>query len=129
VMSSARQCTGRILRASPPSFWRNEGSPCYPIHPTPLIFHWMTFLFPKLKIATKGTRFEFVSAIPQTVTRELKVTREEAFSRAFDSMYEQCKRCAEAGGDYIECGINKYFSCFCVVFMASVRELNCHTVY
>jgi hypothetical protein len=27
----------RILRALPPSFWRGEGSPCYPIHPTPLI--------------------------------------------------------------------------------------------
>jgi hypothetical protein len=26
-------------------------------------------------------------------------------------------------------GINKYFLSFCVVFMASVPELNCHTVY
>jgi hypothetical protein len=27
----------RILRALSPSFWRNEKSPCYPIHPTPLV--------------------------------------------------------------------------------------------
>jgi histone-lysine N-methyltransferase SETMAR len=60
------------------------------------------FLFLKLKIAMKGTRFEAASSIQQTVTRELKAIREGAFSRAFDSLYERCKRCAEAGGDYIE---------------------------
>jgi hypothetical protein len=31
----------------------------------------------------KGTRFEAVSSIQQTVTRELKATREEAFFQAF----------------------------------------------
>jgi hypothetical protein len=50
----------------------------------------------------KGTRFEAVSSIQQTVMRELKAIREEAFSRAFDSLYEGCKLYAEAGGDYIE---------------------------
>jgi hypothetical protein len=50
----------------------------------------------------KGTRFEAVSSIQPTVTRELKAIREEAFSWAFDSLHELCKRCAEAGGDYIE---------------------------
>jgi hypothetical protein len=50
----------------------------------------------------KGTRFEAVSLIQQTVKRELKAIWEEAFSQAFDSSYEQCKDCAEAGGDYIE---------------------------
>jgi hypothetical protein len=60
------------------------------------------FLFHKLKIAMKGMSFEVVSLIQQTVTRELKAIREEAFSRVFDSLYEQCKRCAEVGGDYIE---------------------------
>jgi hypothetical protein len=49
-----------------------------------------------------GTRFEAVSSIQQPVTKELKAIREEAFSRAFDLLYEQCKHCAEAGGDYIE---------------------------
>jgi transposase len=60
------------------------------------------FCFPKLKIAMKGTRFEAVSSIPQSVTRELKTIREEAFSQAFDSLYGRYKRCAEASGNYIE---------------------------
>jgi hypothetical protein len=50
----------------------------------------------------KGMRFEAVSSIQQTVTRELKAIWEEVFSRAFDSLYELCKRCAEAGGNCIE---------------------------
>jgi hypothetical protein len=49
----------------------------------------------------KGTRFEAVSSIQQTVTRKLKAIQEEAFSRAFNSLYECCKCCAEAGRDYM----------------------------
>jgi hypothetical protein len=74
------------------------------LHPSysPDLFPADFYLFPILKNAMKGTRFEAVSPLQQTVTRELKAIREEAFSRAFDSLYERCKRCAEAGGDYIE---------------------------
>jgi hypothetical protein len=50
----------------------------------------------------KGTRFEAVSLIQQTVMRELKAIQEEVFSQAFNLLYEQCKHCAEAGRDYIE---------------------------
>jgi hypothetical protein len=50
------------------------------------------FLFPNLQIAMKGTRFGDVSSTQQTMTRELKAIREEAFSRAFDSLYERYKR-------------------------------------
>jgi hypothetical protein len=50
----------------------------------------------------KGARFEAVSSIQQTVMRELKAIEEEAFSRAFNSLYERRKACAEAGRDYIE---------------------------
>jgi hypothetical protein len=46
------------------------------------------FLFHKLKIAMKGMRFEAVSLIQQTATRELQMIWEEAFSRALDSLYE-----------------------------------------
>jgi hypothetical protein len=60
------------------------------------------FLFPKLKTAMKWARFQAVSSIQQTVARGLKAVREEAFPRAFDSLYEWCERYAEAGGDYIE---------------------------
>jgi hypothetical protein len=50
----------------------------------------------------KGMRYEAVSSIQQTVMRKLKAIREEAFSQAFGSLYEQCKSCAEVGGDCIE---------------------------
>jgi hypothetical protein len=33
------------------------------------------------------------------------------------------------GGTILSDGINKYFLIFYVVFMASLREPNCHTVY
>jgi hypothetical protein len=49
----------------------------------------------------KGTRFEAVSSIQQTVTRELKAIQEEAFPRVFVSLFERCER-VEEGGDYIE---------------------------
>jgi hypothetical protein len=45
--------------------------------------------FAGLKLAIKGTRFEAVSSIQQTATRDLKVIREEAFSLALDSLYER----------------------------------------
>jgi hypothetical protein len=47
----------------------------------------------------KGMRFEAVSLIQQTVMRELKAIMEEAFSLAFNLLYERCKRCAEVGGN------------------------------
>jgi hypothetical protein len=92
----------RILRSWSPSFGRNEGSPRYPIHITPPIYRRLTFLFLKLKIAMKVTRFEAISSIQQTVTRELWAMQEEAFSLASDSLYERRKRCAEAGRNYTE---------------------------
>jgi hypothetical protein len=74
----------------------------------------------------KGARFEAVPSIQHTVTRELKAIREETFSRAFDSLYERCKRT----GTILSDGINKYFLTFlCGFFMATVPEFNCHTVY
>jgi hypothetical protein len=76
----------------------------------------------KLKISMKGTRFEAVSSIQQTVTRELKAIREEAFSRSFDSLYERCKRREESGGDYIDVINTFFFYLACVDFMASIQE-------
>jgi hypothetical protein len=57
----------------------------------------------------KLTRFEAVSPIQQTVTRELKAIREEAFSQALDSLYEPRKRCAEA---ILSNGINNFLIYF-----------------
>jgi hypothetical protein len=82
-------------------FLAKRGIPCYPLQPTPLIYHRL-ILFPKLKVAMKGTRFEAVLSIQQIVTRELKAIREEAFYRVFDSLYERYKVCAEAAGDCID---------------------------
>jgi hypothetical protein len=91
---------------------------------------WLFFLFPKLKNTMKGTRFEAVSAIQQTVTRELKAIRKETFSRALDSLYERCITfCRSRRGLYWVMVLINIFYLFCVVFMAPVRELNCHTVY
>jgi hypothetical protein len=60
----------------------------------------------------KGMRFEAVSPIQQTFERT-EGDREEAFSQAFDLLYEQCKRYAETGGGTIlSDGINKYFLSF-----------------
>jgi transposase len=78
----------RILRGLSPSFGGNEripvlSRPSYSSGLAPA-----DFLFRKLKIAMKGTRFEAVSSIQQTVTRELKAIREEAFSGTFDSLHE-----------------------------------------
>jgi hypothetical protein len=92
----------RILQVLFLSFWRNKGSPCYPIDHTPVIQCQQTFLSPKLKIVMKGTRIKAVSSIEQTVPRKLKAIWDRAFSLALDLLYERCKRCAEVGGDCIE---------------------------
>jgi hypothetical protein len=91
-----------ILRAFSPSFWRNEGSPCYSTHTTPLNYSRLTFSFAKLKTEMKGSRFWAVSSIQQAVTRELKAIREESFSWAFNSLYERCKPCVEVRGYYTD---------------------------
>jgi hypothetical protein len=49
----------------------------------------------------KGIRFEAATSIQETLTREIKVIREVAFSRALNPLYEQ-RKCTEVGGDYIE---------------------------
>jgi 23S rRNA G2069 N7-methylase RlmK/C1962 C5-methylase RlmI len=74
--------------------------------------------------------FDAVSPIQQTMTRELKMMREESFSRAFGSLYERCKRCTEAGGVYIQCWYqyNFFMSFFLREALSSFRKLNCHTV-
>jgi hypothetical protein len=92
------QCILRVLSLR---FWLKVEFPYYPIHPT-LIYCRLTCLFPELKIVTKGTRFEAVSSIQQSVMRKLKAIREEAFSREFNLLYERCKRYAEVDRDYIE---------------------------
>jgi hypothetical protein len=59
-------------------------------------------LFSKFNILMKGTRFEAVSSIQQTVTRKPKPIQADAFSWVFDPLYGRCKRRAESGRDYTE---------------------------
>lgn len=66
----------------------------------------------------KVTRFEAVSSIQQTLTRE------EASIRCVSDVNVVQKQ----AGTVLSDGINKYLL-FGVGFMASVRELNCHTAY
>jgi hypothetical protein len=49
----------------------------------------------------KSRGFDAISSIQQTVIRELK-SIPEAFSWAFDLLYERCEHCIKARGDFIE---------------------------
>jgi hypothetical protein len=42
---------------------------------------------------------EAIPSMQQTVTRELQAIREEAFSRAFNSLRQGNKRCGQVGRD------------------------------
>jgi hypothetical protein len=63
------------------------------------------------------------------VTIELNAIRDEAFSSAFDRCMSDVNVARKRVGTILRDGINKYFLSFFVVFMVSVWELNCHTVY
>lgn len=60
------------------------------------------FLFPKVKMPMKGHRFSSIEEIQTRVTEVLRTIPEEAFSRAFQCLYERSKKCIEKHGDYIE---------------------------
>ncbi len=60
------------------------------------------FLFPRLKIALKGTRFEDLDDIQESVTTTLQTIPAEAFSGSFHKLFERCQRCIEREGDYFE---------------------------
>jgi hypothetical protein len=83
------------------------------------------FLFNKLKIAMKGTRFEAVSSIHQTVTRELKGYGKKRFLGHPIRYMRDVNVVRKRAGTILSYDINN----FLCVFMGSFRELNCHTVY
>ncbi|KZC13926.1 Histone-lysine N-methyltransferase SETMAR [Dufourea novaeangliae] len=60
------------------------------------------FLFPKLKLAMKGTRFEDEEAIKRKVTTTLKGISVVDFSRYFRRLYERHQECINRGGNYVE---------------------------
>ena len=60
------------------------------------------FLFPKLKNAMKGGRFDNVPDIQRNVTRIMNSIPAEQFKRAFRHLYERSKICVEREGLYVE---------------------------
>jgi len=60
------------------------------------------FLFPRLKLALKGKRFDDIPDIQRNVTMLLKSIPPEDFLRSFQDMYSRSQRCIVMGGDYFE---------------------------
>lgn len=60
------------------------------------------FLFPKLKLPLRGTRFESIEAIKQNSARELKSIPESAYKKCFDNWKCRWHRCIGANGAYFE---------------------------
>jgi hypothetical protein len=60
------------------------------------------FLFPTVKTAPKGKRFQDVENIKENVTAELNAVPLEAFADCFQKRFERCNKCIQVGGDYFE---------------------------
>jgi hypothetical protein len=57
------------------------------------------FLFPKVKTALKGKRFQ---DIEKNLTAELNAVPLQAFSDCFQKLFERCNKCIQVDGDYFE---------------------------
>jgi [histone H3]-lysine36 N-dimethyltransferase SETMAR len=60
------------------------------------------FLFPKLKFALKGQRFQDVDEIKANTAAELKVLTSEQFQRTFEKWQDRWDHCISSGGEYFE---------------------------
>ncbi|KAL4096440.1 hypothetical protein QTP88_021396 [Uroleucon formosanum] len=60
------------------------------------------FLFPKLKFALKGQRFQDVEEIKANTAAELKVLTSEQFQRTFEKWQDRWNHCILSGGEYFE---------------------------
>ena len=59
------------------------------------------YLFPKVKSALKGTRFESVEAVKEKAARVLKELKEQNFQHCFEQWKIRIERCRDRGGVYI----------------------------
>ena len=66
---------------------------------TALCSFWM---FPKLKIALKGKRFDDIETIQSNATRELKAIPKSAFENCFKMWKHRWERVVQSNGDYFE---------------------------
>jgi len=60
------------------------------------------FLFPKIKSALKGTRFESVDAVKAKATQLLNSITQDDLQHCFQQWKICMERCRDRGGDYIE---------------------------
>ena len=60
------------------------------------------YLFPKVKCALKGTRFETVEAVKEKSGRVMNELTEEDFQQCFKQCKIRMERCRDRGGVYIE---------------------------
>ena len=72
--------------------------PPYSPHLAPCDF----FLFPKIKSALKGTRFESVDAAKAKATQLLNSLTQDDLQHCFQQWKIRMERCRDGGGDYIE---------------------------
>jgi len=80
-------------------YWRSTRSPCWNIHRT----HPMRlFLFPQIKSALKGTRFESVDAVKAKATELMNKLSEDDLQHCFQQWKIRMERCRDRGGEYIE---------------------------
>jgi hypothetical protein len=65
-------------------------------------FSWLHYLFPKVKTALKGKKFQEVEDIRRSTTTELKAVLLEAFSDCFQKFFKQFNKCIRVGRDCFE---------------------------
>jgi hypothetical protein len=71
------------------------------------------FLFPKIKSALKGTRFESVDAVKAKATQLLNSITQDDLQHCFQQWKIRMERSRDRGGDYIE---GDYISIVCFFF-------------
>ncbi|KAL7726506.1 hypothetical protein ACLKA6_001128 [Drosophila palustris] len=97
------------VRRKRPDLWRNNSwilhimqniieQPPYSPDMAPCDF----FLFPKLKLPLRGTRFESIEDIKTNSQRELKAIPEYSFKKCFDDWIVRWKKCIASEGAYFE---------------------------
>ena len=60
------------------------------------------FLFPKIKSALKGTRFESVDAVKAKATELMNKLSEDDLQHCFQQWKIHMERCRDRGGEYTE---------------------------
>lgn len=60
------------------------------------------FLFPKLKLPLRGTRFESIESIKENSWKELKAIPENAYKKCFEDWKKRWRMCVASNGDYFE---------------------------